>query len=78
MKDILQLTWDDETQKYFVSRIGTFIDYNGNEFIGTEYFFPTDKTIEEILEFLDLNKLKHFKSMKPLIMSKDKIYSINN
>ena len=32
---------------------------------------------EEILEFLDLNKLKHFKSMKPLIMTKDKIYSIN-
>lgn len=52
MKDILQLTWDDETQKYFVSRIGAFIDYNDNKFIGTEYFFPTDKTIEEILEFL--------------------------
>lgn len=52
MKDILQLTWDDETQKYFVSRIGAFIDYNGNEFTGTEYLFPTDKTIEEILEFL--------------------------
>jgi len=52
MKDILQLTWDGEAQKYFVGRIGTFIDYNGNEFTGTEYLFPTDKTIEEILEFL--------------------------
>lgn len=52
MKDILQLTWDGETQKYYVSRIGAFIDYNDNEFMGTEYLFPTDKTIEEILEFL--------------------------
>jgi hypothetical protein len=52
MKDILQLTWDDTTQKYLVGRIGTFIDYKGNEFIGTENFFPTDRTIEEILDFL--------------------------
>lgn len=50
--DILQLTWDDETQKYMVGRIGSFIDSKGNEFIGMENFFPTDKSIEQILDFL--------------------------
>jgi len=51
-KDILQISWDNVTQKYMVGRIGTFVDHKGNEFIGTEDFFPTDKTIEEILDFL--------------------------
>ena len=53
-KEILQLIWDNETQKYMVGRIGTFIDHKGNEFIGIEEFFPTNRSIEEIMDFLAL------------------------
>ena len=52
MKDTVILKWNDEKQEYDVGRVGLFIDHNGNEFIDEEYFFSTNKTIEEILEFL--------------------------
>jgi len=52
MKDKIILKWDDSAQKYIVGRVGVFIDYKGNEFIDEEYFFYTNKTIEEVLKFL--------------------------
>jgi len=52
MKDKIILKWDDLAQKYIVGRVGVFIDHKGNEFIDEEYFFSTNRTIEEILKFL--------------------------
>ena len=51
-KDIMIIKWDYEKQKYIVGRIGVFTDHKGNNFLDEEFFFPTDKTIEEILDFL--------------------------
>ena len=51
-KGFMTIKWDDQTQKYFVGHIGVYIDYKGNEFIGSEECFPTNKSYEEILDFL--------------------------
>lgn len=56
MKDTIILKWNDKKQEYDVGRVGLFIDHKGNEFIDEEYFFSTNKTIEEILEFLRCGK----------------------
>ena len=51
-KGFMTIKWDDQTQKYFVGHIGVYTDYKGNEFIGSEERFSTNKSYEEILNFL--------------------------
>ena len=47
-KGFMTIKWDDQAQKYLVGHIGVYIDYKGNEFIGTEECFTTNKSYEEI------------------------------
>lgn len=51
-KGFMTIKWDDQAQKYLVGHIGVYIDYKENEFIGTEECFTTNKSYEEILDFL--------------------------
>ena len=52
MKDIIIIKWSAEHQKYLVGGIHSFIDHKGNEFLDSEFCFPTDKTPDEIFNFL--------------------------
>ena len=51
-KGFMTIKWDDQTQKYFVGHIGVYTDCEGNEFIGFEKYFSTNKSYKEILDFL--------------------------